>query len=62
MKIYHAVATLLIGSGAAFAAVEYPGQAPGAAKASPANTASPNYQVHYVVSNNLFTAEFSESS
>ena len=62
MKIHHVVATLLTGAGAAVAAVDYPGQEPGAAKASPANTASSNYHVHYVVSNNLFTAEFSESS
>ena len=62
MKTHHVVATLLLGAGAAVAAVDYPGQEPGAAKASPANTASSNYHVHYVVSNNLFTAEFSESS
>lgn len=62
MKLSQTILTMIAAAGVSLAAVDFPGQAPGAAKASPANTASSNYHVHYVVSNNLFTAEFSESS
>ncbi len=62
MKLSQTILTMIAAAGVSLAAVDFPGQAPGAAKASPANTASSNDHVHYVVSNNLFTAEFSESS
>ena len=62
MKLSQTILTMIAAAGVSLAAVDFPGQAPGAAKASPANTASSNDHVRYVVSNNLFTAEFSESS